>query len=79
MDKIILACACDDAYSPYCGTMITSVFCNNREDRIEVNVLTSDIGEENKKKFEELASEYNQVINVIYVNPDLFKGVPLKS
>ena len=78
MDKIILACACNDAYSPYCGTMITSVFCNNREERIEVNILTSDIGEENKKKFEELASEYHQVINVVYVNPDLFKDAPLK-
>lgn len=78
MDKIILACACNDAYSPYCGTMITSVFCNNRKESIEVNVLTSDIGEENKKKFEELASKYNQVINVVYVNPDLFKEAPLK-
>lgn len=79
MDKIILACACNDAYSPYCGTMITSVFCNNREERFEVNILTSDIGEENIKKFEELASEYDQVINIIYVNPDQFKGVPLRS
>ena len=79
MDTIILACACNDTYSPYCGTMITSVFCNNRDERIEVNVLTSDIGEDNKKKFDRLASEYNQVINVVYVNPDRFKGVPLKS
>lgn len=79
MDKLVLACACDDAYSPYCGTMITSVFSNNREERIEVIVLTSDIGEDNKKKFDELALEYNQVINVVYVNPDMFKGFPLKS
>lgn len=79
MHKIVLACACNDAYSPYCGTMITSVFSNNREESIEVNVLTSDIGEENKKKFDELASEYNQVINVVYVNPDQFEGLPLKS
>jgi lipopolysaccharide biosynthesis glycosyltransferase len=79
MQKIVLACACDDAYSPYCGTMITSVFSNNREERIEVIVLTSDIGEDNKKKFDELASEYDQVIHVVYVNPDMFKGVPLKS
>lgn len=78
MQKIVLACACNDAYSPYCGTMITSVFCNNREEKLEVNILTSDIGEGNKKKFEELASEYNQVIHVVYVNPDLFKGAPLK-
>ncbi len=79
MDKLVLACACNDAYSPYCGTMITSVFSNNREERIEVIVLTSDIGEDNKKKFDELALEYNQVINVVYVNPDMFKGFPLKS
>ena len=79
MHNIILACACNDAYSPYCGTMITSVFCNNREERIEVNILTSDIGEDNKKKFDELASKFDQVINVVYVNPDKFKGVPLKS
>ena len=79
MEKIVLACACNDAYSPYCGTMITSVLNNNRMERIEVNVLTSDIGEDNKEKFEELASEYNQVINVVYVNPDHFKDVPLKS
>lgn len=78
MDTIILACACNDAYSPYCGTMITSVFCNNREERIEVNVLTSDIGDDNKKKFEKLASEYHQIINIIYVNPNLFKDVPLR-
>lgn len=79
MHKIVLACACNDAYSPYCGTMITSVFSNNREESIEVNVLTSDIGEENKKKFDELASDYDQVINVFYVNPDQFEGLPLKS
>ena len=79
MHKIVLACACNDAYSPYCGTMITSVFSNNREESIEVNVLTSDIGEENKKKFDELASDYDQVINVFYVNPNQFEGLPLKS
>lgn len=44
-----------------------------------MNVLTSDIGEENKKKFDELASDYDQVINVFYVNPDQFEGLPLKS
>lgn len=65
MHKIIIACACNDAYSPYCGTMITSVFCNNREENIEVNILTSDIGEDNKKKFGVLASDYNQVINIV--------------
>lgn len=79
MHKIIIACACNDAYSPYCGTMITSVFCNNREENIEVNILTSDIGEDNKTKFGVLASDYNQVINIVHVNPDLFKDVPLKS
>lgn len=31
MHKIIIACACNDAYSPYCGTMIT-LFINPHVD-----------------------------------------------
>lgn len=75
-DKIVIACAANNDYAPYCGTMITSLFHNNASHKIEVNILSSYIDADNREKFESLASKYNQTINIVTVSEEQFYNLP---
>ena len=74
---IIVICSCDDNYAPYCGTMITSLFHNNLNHKIEVNILSSYISKNNEDKFKCLADNYGQVINIVSIDKNKFKNLPL--
>ena len=75
--KIVVVCSCDDNYVPYCGTMITSLFQNNKRNEVEVNVLSSYISSQNKDKFKNLADKYGQKINIVSINKEKFSKLPI--
>lgn len=59
-----------DAYSPYCGISLTSLFENNKEmEDLEVFIVTYDLKDDNKKKFDILAEKYNRKLTFIDAMP----------
>ena len=75
--RIVIVCACNDKYAPYCGVMLTSVFHNNQRHKIEVYILSSDIGIKNREKFTHLAYTYKQTIEIKSINVQHFQHLPL--
>lgn len=74
MENIKIACSCDNNYVPHCGALIASIFANNRENSVEVNVLTDGIDEDNINKLLALARDFNQVVIVRKVEPSVFSA-----
>ena len=72
-----IICASDDKYAPYCGAMITSLLENNKNHSVTVYVLSSDMGELNRTKFEQLSSYYHQKINIVWVDSSEYSQLPL--
>ena len=60
--KLYILYGCDDAYAPYTGISITSLFENNPNDDITVYLAGLDISEENKERFETLSRQYGHPI-----------------
>lgn len=77
MEKIIIACACDNNYAGYCGIMLTSVFENNKTNHIEANILTDFIDEANSQKLYDLGQKYGQEVKIINVDKSYFENFPI--
>lgn len=78
METINILCAADDVYIPYCGIMLTSLFENNRNEKIEVFLLTESINECNAEKINNLSNAYNVKINTIVVNDEKLRSCPVR-
>lgn len=59
-DRISIFCATDENYIPYCGIMLISLFENNRQNDIDIYVLSSIKNEKKKEELLNLAQSYNQ-------------------
>lgn len=68
--KIIL-CS-DEHYAMPCAACIASIFENNKDEQVEVDILTNGFCEETVVKFNRLASSYSQRIGVITVDDSKF-------
>lgn len=56
----------DENYAPFAGVMLTSLFENNQDiDAITVYLMTSDMSEKNRGRFQTLAKEYRREIKFI--------------
>lgn len=72
MADIKIACSCDNNYVPHCGALIASIFFNNKDNKVEINILTDGIDDENRQKLDLLAKEFKQEIKIIVVDSSLF-------
>ena len=61
--ELNILCATDDAYVPYLGVMLTSLFLSNSGRKIHVFLLTDGLREENARQIQSL-SERDKVISV---------------
>ena len=64
-----IICCTSNEYSPYLGTMLISLFTNNK-GKIIVNIFSDNIDSNNKSKFEILARQYNQEINIYNITKE---------
>ena len=56
----------DNNYAPMCGVSLTSLFMNSRDvDEITVYLVTIDLSEENKSKFEELGRQFGREMLIV--------------
>ena len=78
MNNIItIVCASSDSYAPYCGVMLTSLFCNNLTHQIECFILSGDMGNDYRQRLSLLAEQFGQKITVLDINKELFKKLPI--
>ena len=55
-----------DYYAPFAGVMLTSLFENNKDiEHISVYLVTTDMSENNKKRFQCLSKQYKRTIKFI--------------
>lgn len=75
---INILCATDNNFVPYCGIMLTSLFENNQTESICVYLIVDDtVKEGDLFKFQKLASQYQQRLELIHINPSVFDQYPV--
>ena len=78
MNTINILCATDKNFVPYCGIMLTSLFENNKENKIIVYLLIDDtVSDKSREQFSNLAKLYGQTINLIKVDGSRFEKYPV--
>jgi len=79
-EEIHILCATDDAYVPYCGIMLTSLFENNKDVDVCVYVIfDKELSFTNKKRFVQLAGKYGQQIEFVKINNKQLSQFPTKG
>ena len=73
-----IACATDNKFAPYCGIMLTSLFENNKKNSFSVYIMSRDLSEENRSKFDTLARQYNSEIKIIDLNNYEWRNCPIR-
>lgn len=74
-----IACATDNKFAPYCGIMLTSLFENNKKNSFSVYIMSRDLSEENRSKFDTLARQYNSEIKIIDLNNYEWRNCPIRE
>ena len=70
--------ATDDRYSPWYGVMLTSLFENNKRERIIVHMLTGGLQAENESALHQLANRYGQALHFVYVDESALAKCPIR-
>ena len=70
---IHIACAADNKYTQHAVVMLTSLFENNKENKIHLHFFSADFNEKNVKIFEETVNKYEQTFSFYALEPALFK------
>ena len=80
MNRIInILCATDDAYVPYCGIMLTSLFENNKARKFNIYIICESLSESSKKDLNSLGSKYGHEICYVIIDSELTKTFPIKE
>jgi len=77
--KMNIACSTDDRFAPYCGIMLTSLFENNKKNSFSVYIMSRDLSEENRTKFDTLARRYSVEINILDMNKYEWRNCPIRE
>ncbi len=72
-----ILCATDNKYVPYCGIMLTSLFENNRDQKICVYVLTGGLKKDNSRSLQELGNSYGHTVKIIEIDNSVFAQCPI--
>ncbi|MBQ0015680.1 MAG: glycosyltransferase family 8 protein [Bacteroidales bacterium] len=79
MSTIHILCAANDAYGAYCGLMLTSLLQNNRRHVVHIYILSSDMGQSNRLRFDTLAQQYHQHIAILPIDSSDYSMLPIGS
>lgn len=77
-EVITILCATDNAFSPYYGIMLTSLFENNKRHAINVFILVCEpLDMRNARRFAKLEKRYGQRIQIMEVDDSKLRSLPL--
>ncbi len=69
----------DNGYAMATGVCVTSIFESNKNNKIRVHILTNGFSEENVRRFEQTAKNYNQIIEIHNIDASSINGLHVKS
>jgi lipopolysaccharide biosynthesis glycosyltransferase len=75
-DDLNIALCCDERFAIPCLTCIVSILENNRAQKCNIFVVTSELTESSIRKFEKLAKIYHQEIQIKTISSVLYDGLP---
>lgn len=79
-ETIIILCATDNNYAPYCGIMLSSVFENNRDSEVKAYVLIDKpMDRRNTNRFDRLAKKFGGSIVFVMVDNSFLGKFPIKG
>lgn len=78
-NEIHIVCATDSNYIPYCGVMMTSLFENNKEERICMHILGMELTDDNIKELSHIGKKYTQSILFYNVGTLITRNDSLKK
>lgn len=79
-ETINVLCATDDNYVPYCGIMLTSLFENNKDVRVDVYVLIDKpLSKRSQRRFEKLTEQYGNGISFLIIDKSFLEKFPTKG
>ena len=67
-----IASSLNDKYAPYTYVMLSSLFKNNSDSKIDVYLLEADLSEESKRRFKELSDEYGNTVHFVKMDREAF-------
>lgn len=80
MNPINILCATDDKYVPYCGVMLTSVFENNKDRKVNAYIMIDNpLSAESVYRLNQIEIKYNQTIKFCNVDKSFFEKFPIKG
>lgn len=68
-----IACATDDNYVRFCGVMLTSLFENNKNDNIDIYLLTEGLSSSCRKSLEDIVNHYGGCFHYCKIESNLMK------
>lgn len=72
-----IVCNIDDAYVKYCSVMLTSLFENNKEEKIDIHIITTHLTEDNRQLLNQQVHKYGNEIYYYLVKEELLKDYPI--
>ena len=80
MSKVMnILCATDEAFVPYCGIMLSSLFRNNRSSRFHVYIICNGMTDTSKAKLKSLCEEYGNEISFITIDRKMTENFPIRD
>lgn len=76
---INIVCGIDDKFVMPCGVLMTSVFENNKNEKITFYILTESLTEKSINILKNIANNYNQELSIIVVDKSIFKDCPTNA
>lgn len=74
-----IVCATDDNYVQHCGVMLTSLFENNRDEIINVYLLTEGLSNESMAAIQRIIERYNAFFYYCQINAAFFDKCPIRK
>lgn len=71
---IHIACAADNSYMQHTGVMLTSLFENNKSNKIHIHFFSADFNDENKLTLQNLVNEHKQSFSFYQLDAKIFEG-----
>ena len=74
-----ILCAIDEAYVPYCGIMLTSLFQSNDGCRFHIYIICNSLSNDSKNKLTLLCEQYGNCLSFVSIEEKTTQNFPIKS
>lgn len=78
-NEINVALCTDDNYASHCAICVCSILENHKDCSCHIYILTTELNVANRNRFEQLSKVYNQQVEIISANDEIFKKLQVTN